>query len=78
MIKGVIRLTDAYSRHVINLACEKALAEAKHNYQYVRIVLAKKLYLKESPTLPHPKGIGGFYHELEVYERLAAACMVNN
>lgn len=74
MIKGVIRLTDAYPNYLVNVACEKALADAKHNYQHVGLILAKKLYTTQSRATQHPKGVGGFYHDLEIYDKLAASC----
>lgn len=74
MIKGIIRLTDAYSNYIVNVACEKALADAKHNYQHVGLILAKKLYITESRAPQYPKGVGGFYHDLEIYDKLAASC----
>jgi transposase len=71
MIKGVIRLTDAHSKYIVNLGCEKALSDAKHCFRHVRNVVAKKMYRKDKPPPRYPKGVGGFYHELEIYDRLA-------
>lgn len=72
MIKGIIRLTEAYSNYLVNLACEKALTEDKHSYQGVRGILTAKKYAPPERQPKHPRNVGGFYHALETYDNMAA------
>jgi transposase len=71
MIKGVITLSKLYSAWIVNKACEKAIECGDHSYRYVKHVCEKKLYEDEKKETAFPMNVGGYYHDLSIYDQLA-------
>ncbi len=71
MFKAILRLTKPYVRHIVDLACEKAILDAKHSYRHVRYILSKKLYRQQEPPPRYPKGTDGYFHDLAIYDQIA-------
>lgn len=70
MTKGIITLSRFYSSTVMNKACEVAIKAGSHNFKYIKQVCEKKLYEEERPVSMFPKDVGGYYHDLSLYDQL--------
>lgn len=69
-MKGVIGLCRSYTHEEINLACKRAVRYNSISYQTVKNILDKKLYIEEQEYNPASITLGGWGHELAVYDQI--------
>ena len=69
-MKGVISLCHLYSHEDINLACKRAVRYNSISYQTVKNILDKKLHIEEQQFQPSNNTLGGWGHELAVYDQI--------
>lgn len=71
MIKGILRLTEIYRITAIDAACLQAMEEGTYDYKHIRqICLTNSLKKQTVETVKIPKGVGGYYHDLSIYDKL--------
>lgn len=68
-MKGIINLSKYYTHQEIDLACKRAIDYDNISYQTVKTILVKKLFSEEQSLVP-PVLMGGWGHELSMYDKL--------
>lgn len=68
--KGLLHLAREYSADAVDLACQRALQYGSLSFASIRQICQQGLYRFETSVLVPPIGLGGYHHELSLYDQL--------
>jgi transposase len=68
--KGLLHLAKEHSADVVNLACQRALQYGSLSYASIRQICQQGLYQTDTALTMPASGLGGYQHELSLYDQL--------
>ena len=77
MIRGVIHLQKQHTNEAIDKSCERALLFNAFSYQSVKQICEKKLYELNDNLPVNTEIMGGYNHDLSIYDKLTNSILMN-
>lgn len=68
--KGLLHLAKEYSAEVVDQACQRAIQYGSLGFASIRQICQQGLYRTDTTLALPPSGLGGYQHELSLYDQL--------